>query len=390
MGLKEADETASHLKAGFLGFAGSGKTHTAMEMAIGARKFFKLDGPIAMFDTERGSDYWASRVLQRTGKKLLVEKARSLDALMEVALDCEKRGVSVLVVDSVTHVWREVCDAYLSTLQETVRETNKAKGWNRRIPERLEFQDWGRIKASWSRWPDWFINSPMHVIVCGRAGWEYEHEEDDRGKKQLIKSGVKMKSESEFGFESSILIEMYKEMDSDTHALTPHGRVLKDRFDLLDGKDFPSPTFNTWMPHIERLVASAHAPVNTTGTTKFEMDERGRSEWEQEKAKRDSLAEEIEHIFTLLWPGQTGDEKRARAAAAEMHWPGVKSKKALLEQTASHRMATGLESFRLAMSEQIAEAKAKAGIVEPAKKTTDEILKGDDMPPDFGPTTEAA
>jgi hypothetical protein len=54
--------SAGHLKAGFLGFAKSGKTHTAVELALGTRDFLKLTGPIAMFDTERGSEYWAPRV----------------------------------------------------------------------------------------------------------------------------------------------------------------------------------------------------------------------------------------------------------------------------------------------------------------------------------------
>lgn len=390
MALKAANDTAGYLKAGFLGFAGSGKTHTAMEMAIGARRHFKLDGPIAMFDTEDGSSYWAKRIRERTGKPLLVEKGRSLDALMSVAREAQAEKCSVLIVDSITHVWREVCDAYLLALQKAVKDQNEAKGWKRRIPDRLEFQDWARLKESWSRWPNWYLTSPMHVIVCGRAGYEYDMEEDDRGKKQLIKSGIKMKVEGEFGFEPSLLIEMYREQDPETHEVTSYARVLKDRFDIIDGKEFPKPTFATWLPHIEKLTPADHVPVNTETGTKFEMDAQGHSEWEREKRQREKLAEEVDHVFTLLWPGSTKEEKRARAVAAEMHWPGVKSMKQLLEQWPSDKMAAGLASIREAMSEQLAEARAAAAKLKAAseaakpKRTTDELLGGDDLPEDMG------
>lgn len=354
MPLVPANDTAGYLKAGFLGFAGSGKTHTAFELAIGARRFFGLDGPIAMFDTEDGSSYWAKRVRERTGKALMVEKGRTLDGLMETAEEAQAAGCSVLIVDSITHVWREVCDAYLAAIQKAARE----KKW--RVPDRLEFQDWNRIKGNWARWPNWYLTSPMHVIVCGRAGHEYEHEEDDRGKKQLVKAGIKMKVEGEFGFEPSILVEMYREQDPETHVVTAHAHILKDRFDLIDGKVFDRPTFETFLPHVQMLAPSAHSPVDTSTGTKFELDDRGRTAWEAEKAKRADLAEEIQHLFTLLWPGQSADDKRARAAAAEMHWPGTKSMKALLEDTKSEAMTAGLISFREAMSERLAEIRGAA------------------------------
>lgn len=377
MPLSEVNDTAGYLKAGFLGFAGSGKTHTAMELAIGAREFFRLDGPIAMFDTEDGSSYWAKRILERTGKKLLVMKGRSLDSLMETAHEATERGCSVFVADSVTHPWREVCDAYLAELQKNARE----RKW--RVPTKLEFQDWNPIKARWGRWTDWYLTSPMHVVVCGRAGHEYEHEEDDRGKKQLIKSGIKMKTEAEFGFEPSLLVEMYREQDHDTHVVTPRAHILKDRFDLIDGKEFEKPNFETFLPHVKMLAPESHAPVDTTSGSKFQLDDQGRTAWESEKKRRGNLAEEIEHIFTLLWPGQSAVDKRARAAAAEMHWPGTKSMKALLEDTRSDAMAAGLESIREAMSEQLEAAKAATVALKAASQPPDAPAKSE-------PATEAA
>ena len=130
-----------YLKAGFLGFGGGGKTYTAALLAIGTRKFFQLDGPIAMFDSEGGSEYIAPLVQKETGQPIVGVKSRSLDDLIKVGREAEVGGVSVLIVDSMTHVWREVCAAYL----KQVNEGRKRRADRNRIsfsPQtRLEFQD---------------------------------------------------------------------------------------------------------------------------------------------------------------------------------------------------------------------------------------------------------
>src|SRR5262245_8116413 len=82
------------LKAGFLGFPGSGKTYTAALLAIGVRKSMGLEGPIAMFDTEGGSEYIAPLIRKETGKDLLGFKGRQFDALCKMAEECVAAEVS--------------------------------------------------------------------------------------------------------------------------------------------------------------------------------------------------------------------------------------------------------------------------------------------------------
>src|SRR5262245_11780671 len=180
-----------YLKAGFLGFQKSGKTYTAAKLAIGTRNFFALEGPIAMFDTEGGSEYIAPMIRKETGKELLGIRSRSFDDLMRVSDECAAAGVSVLLVDSVTHVWRELCDAFLKQINERLASYKPPRARRRR----LEFQDWAEVKGVWSRWTDYYLNSALHIIICGRAGYEYDFEENEDGKKELIKTGIKMRSE---------------------------------------------------------------------------------------------------------------------------------------------------------------------------------------------------
>src|SRR4051812_32554365 len=40
---------------------------------------------------------------------------------------------------------------------------------------RLHFEDWGYLKSEWRKFTDRFVNSQLHIIVCGRAGFEYDY-----------------------------------------------------------------------------------------------------------------------------------------------------------------------------------------------------------------------
>ncbi len=362
MGLLKPANGGSYLKAGIYGFAKAGKTHTAIELAIGTREFFKLDGAIAMYDSESGSDYWAARVRKATGKDMLVVKSRSLTDLLDTTNECVSMGVSVLVVDSATHVWREVCDAYLAELQRAA----KAKGW--RTPDRLEFQDWARLKAKWALWPDLYLNSPLHIIVCGRAGNEYEYEVDDRGKKQLIKTGTKMKTETEFGFEPSLLVEMERDWSNDDPPkMVNRATVVGDRFDLMNGRSCDFPTFEFFKPFVELLLPSNHAPVDTAIKTEFGLDETRSDGWKREKDQREILSEKIMSAFTLAgMDGKSAEDKKNRTEAMERFW-GSTSWKEISEKTHSSVLADGLLRFQ-----------------------RDHGLVGDDIPADFKATPAEA
>lgn len=320
-----------YVKAGFLGFAGSGKTHTAIDLAIGIRKHFKLAGPLAMYDTESGSDYWSERVKKATGHDLLVVKSRSLADLMTTAHEAQA-GCSVLVVDSITHVWRELMAAYLKAKQDNQRN----RGW--KVSDELKFNDWGRIKNEWAQWPDWFLNSPLHVIVCGRAGWDYDMQEDESGKKsELIKTGIKMKVEGEFGFEPGLVVEMQRDFAvdrkgeiTDERKVINRAVVLKDRWGLIDGKTCDDPTFRFFLPHVEKFDSTQHTATDTTVKTEFHLNDEGRDGWEIEKKAREIACEEIKGLLTSWHPGEARDEKKAKVDIIERHlgtrsWTKVES-----------------------------------------------------------------
>jgi hypothetical protein len=341
--LKPASADAGYLNAGIFGFAGSGKTFTATELAIGTRAFFGLTGPIAMFDTEKGSNYVASRVREATGQELLVVRSRSLDDLIGTAKECEEAGVSVFIADSLSAVWKEVVTAFMSELNAM----RKAKGW--RLFEKPEFQHWDPIKTRWQVWTDWYLNARMHTIACGRAGHEYDFDKDESGKKELVKTGVKMKAEGEFGYEPSLLIEMQRRQVDDGSGnfnIERRARILKDRFNTIDGNESKgNPTFDFFRPHVERLRPDAHQPIDTTSRTHFDVDASGDDDWARERRERAILCEEIQGVLVSVYPSQSAADKKAKGEALERFFC-TRSWTKLTDATHSSVLRSGLESLR--------------------------------------------
>lgn len=307
--LGELGKGQGYLRAGFLGFQSSGKTMTAVKLACGVYNYFQLKGRIAMFDTEGGSEYIAAIVKKETGQSLLGVKSQSFQDLMDMKAECLSGGVDILLVDSVTHIWREICDSYLDHVNADRAKRNMSPR------TKLEFQDWGPIKKKWAEWTMSYLNDPLHMIICGRAGFEYENEKNEEtGKRELIKVGTKMKTETEFGFEPSLLVEMERiEIHEDAHTtqVVHRATVNKDRFDVMDGLTCDDPTFEFFLPHVSRLKPGAHSEIRQQRTP-MTIDEQGRSDWERLKHRRTKAWEEIENGLAIIYPSSQGKDKQAR------------------------------------------------------------------------------
>jgi len=249
--LKPATNQTAFLKAGIMGFAGSGKTFTAKELAIGLSKLVNDGKPVAFFDTETGSDFLIP-AFKEAGIQLLVAKSRSFADLKTFMGEAESVA-SVGIIDSVTHVWTDLVDSYRAKL---------------RRKNGLLFQDWGPIKAEWGEFTKLYINSRCHVVLCGRAGYEYDMEQDESGKKELIKTGTKMKAEGEMSYEPSLLLEMERvnpaeKLERGQRSTFIHRcYVLKDRTDRMNGKAVDNPKFEDFAPVISFLnIGGEHVGV---------------------------------------------------------------------------------------------------------------------------------
>src|SRR5882762_8227120 len=309
MNLLQPDQiTSAHLKMGILGFQGGGKTKTAGKTAIGLYKYMQSKGidcankPVAFFDTETGSD-WLIPDFAQAGVPLVVAKRRSFADLLAVLKEAEA-GASVLIIDSITHPWRELCESYMRKKQRTF----------------LQMDDWGYLKGEhgWAKFTDLFVNSRLHIIMCGRAGYEFEDYKDDNGKRQIEKVGTKMKTEGETGFEPSLLVLMEQVEDLRTGKVKHRATVQKDRSTLLDGEQIDNPDFKDFLPHIERLnLGGDHIGVDINGDSQHILKTEKR-DWQP--VQRKIALGEIEEILVRHYPGQAAADKKAKVELLRAHF----------------------------------------------------------------------
>jgi hypothetical protein len=293
----------AYLKMGLMGFAGDGKTYTASKIAVGLVELMRKrglpagDNPVMFIDTETGSD-WVKPLFDATHIELLVARTRAFVDLRQAVEEAETSG-SVLLIDSISHFWRGLCDEY-------AERRNRRRG--------LEFSDWAWLKAEWAKFTDRFVNSRCHIIMCGRAGYEYDFFEDDAGKKQLEKTAVKMKAETETGYEPSILVLMEKHQSLEPKRVWRTATVLKDRSTRIDGKTFDNPSFEDFLPHIEFLnLGGEHLSVDTSRDNGALFADDGTPRWQQEKRMKEIALDEIVELLNKHHGGATQDAKRAKA-----------------------------------------------------------------------------
>jgi hypothetical protein len=230
----------------------------------------------------------------------------------------------VLIIDSISHFWKELCETY---------QTRKAEQYNRST-YKLQFQDWGYLKTEWAKFTDMFVNSPLHIILCGRAGYEYDYFEED-GKKELEKTGVKMKAEGEMGYEPSLLVHMERRQQLESGSVVKTWReatVLKDRSTKLDGKVFSFESVNdknerlpldtmvryAWIAfgsHIKCLnLGGKQLGVDTTRTSDglIKID---RKDWTA--MQREIWFERVSNLLMLHFTQSVEDKKKKLTAIEE-------------------------------------------------------------------------
>ena len=308
------------LKMAFQGFAGDGKTYTAIQTAIGLHKMIGSTKPIAILDTEKASKALV-RLEKKHGVQFVVNEERSLSALSNAIDWCENGGADILIIDSITHIWEEFLESY-----------KKSKSRNQSY---LEFQDWGIIKPRWKKdFSTKYIKAKVHIIFTGRAGYEYEFNESvdsrtGRAKKEIQKSGIKMKAETETAFEPDLLVlmEKHKDLLSENKSISRHAIILKDRTTLIDGKTFVNPTFQHFKPTITELLNGFYEEDKPSlFTDKFEHEDD--SEYYERKKKRNVLFAEIKATFELMGIGATKEDKALKSSVMNKLW-GFKSAEGL-------------------------------------------------------------
>ena len=205
MQLRKATRKQVRIRLGFSAVSGGGKTYSAILVAKG------LSGDlskVAVIDTENGSaDLYA-----HLGDYNVLPLAApySPERYIEAIRYCEKAGMEVIIIDSITHEW-------------------DGKGGCLDIVEQLggKYQDWAKVTPRHQAFIDAILHSPCHIITTVRRKQDYEMTKDGNGRIKVEKGGLKEITREGFEYELTINLEM------DTkHNAT----ASKDRTGLFMGK----------------------------------------------------------------------------------------------------------------------------------------------------------
>ena len=329
---KPAENLAAFLKAGFYGAQNSGKTYIAVDMAIGLHKHIKAKKPIMFLDTETGSD-WAIPKCKEAGIKLEVAKTRAFKNLISGMHEAQENA-SVLIIDSLTHFWKELIKSYI--------EEKKPKGG------RMSLLHWGKVLPIWDEFSDLYVNSKLHVIICGRSGWNWGHEEDEEGIKELVKTGTKMKAGGEIGYEPNLLVEMEAiKGKAKGDKFVHRAFVLKDRRmddKSLVGKSFDEPIFKDFLSHVEYLnIGGKHKGYDDDTSKEIFITTENKVSWEDRQKEKAICLEEIEGTIKNIYPGSTNGE-RNYIRALKKHVFGTYSGTAI-EECAIEKLRSGLKKI---------------------------------------------
>lgn len=314
--LEPAKKQNAYLKMGILGFTGSGKSYTATLIAIGLYKLIKSKKPICFLDTEGGLDYLI-KYFDNAKIPIITDntRSRSYSKMLKV-IDEAEQICDIMIIDSISAIWNDFMESFK-------RSVNR---------DRIYVWDWNVLKPKWNNEfaiPR-YINNKLHLIVCGRAGYVYESEPNDRGKMETHAVGTKMKVEAEFGYEPSLLVEMeQREEEKDGKRKIIHQAFIKkDRTTFLDGKYIDNPTFEDMLPFINDLTLDGkQGSVGKIGESEDAFDDSFDTKYQKtqkEKREREIYLDKIKEELSTNIPGQSASDKKRKKKLLEKMF-GTKS-----------------------------------------------------------------
>jgi hypothetical protein len=330
MQFQQATKEIGYVKGSLYGPPGTGKTTVMAMILLYLSKTYHNNAPVAWLASEKGVDFVLD-FFKTEGVPLLISRSRSFVDLRAAARDAKLAGACAVGVDSITHFW-----------QELFTEGMKAKG--------PKLQKIGRIKEEWYPFSHDFQDSPMHYLVTGRLGfnWDEVETENDKGEivKELSRGGTKIKAEGDFGHEPDLEIEMSSIEDPDfmryekvrgksrktfksqmLHVAT----MKKSRVWALNGKAFvwkDQPIYKAgyykivaeaFKPHFESInIGGSHNVMAEDRPTSNILFENGSEESTHEwQVKKDILLEKWQATMDLVAGGQTKENIRKRALIGE-------------------------------------------------------------------------
>jgi hypothetical protein len=205
MQLRKATRQQAKMRLGLSAVSGGGKTYSAILIAKGLVGDLSK---VAVIDTEHGSadlyahlgDYNVLPLLAPFSPERYIEAIRA----------CEKAGMEVIIIDSISHEW-------------------EGKGGCLEIVDSLggKYQDWAKVTPRHQNFLEAILHSSCHVITTVRRKQDYEMTKDNSGKVKVEKAGLKEVTREGFEYELTANLEI---------DMRHMANASKDRTGLFMGK----------------------------------------------------------------------------------------------------------------------------------------------------------
>ena len=204
MNLRKATRQRVKLRIGVAGPSGSGKSYSALVMASGMASWEK----IALIDTECGSGELYSHL---GGYSVItLEAPFTPEKYIEAIKECERAGMEVIIIDSVSHEW--------SGEGGLLDVHGKMPG--------NSFTNWAKITPRHNAFIQAILQSKCHVITSVRKKQDYDMSQNN-GKLTVTKVGLAEIQREGWEFELTLNFEV---------DISHHVKAGKDRTGLFMDK----------------------------------------------------------------------------------------------------------------------------------------------------------
>ena len=186
MNLQQAERKQAKIKMGLMGPSGSGKTYSSLLIAYGMTKDWSK---IAVIDTENHSaDLYAHL---GPFNVLALDKPFTPERYIEAIEICEKAGMQVLCIDSISHEWEGTGG---------ILDIHGAMMGN-------SFTNWSRITPRHNDFVQKILQSPCHIIATIRSKQDYVLSEKN-GKVVPEKVGLKGVTREGLDYEFTVVLDL--------------------------------------------------------------------------------------------------------------------------------------------------------------------------------------
>jgi hypothetical protein len=185
MELKTAQRKRVKIKMNISSPSGFGKTYSSLLLAYGITGNWET---IAIIDTENDSASLYSHL--GNFKTINLEAPYSPERYIEAITICEKAGIQVIIIDSITHVWKGVGG---------ILEFQNSLGG--------KYQDWAKATPLYQKWLNKILYSDCHIITTTRKKQGYNMITEGN-KTKVEKAGLEDEIREGLQYELTIAFEI--------------------------------------------------------------------------------------------------------------------------------------------------------------------------------------